>query len=808
MRNLRVKRSRRRTETRWVATGALAAYATVGSILDRPALARERWSLEGTAEAAPSGQLPATRFDIPAGPLADALAAFGRTAGLAVTLPSGGVPGLTTTGVSGVLTPDRALSQLLRGLPLGFRFSDPGTVVVELRVSESVDVTGYARALSSPKTPGPLREVPQTVQVIPSAIIVEQNATSLREVLRNVPGITMQAGEGGVPAGDNLSIRGFSARTDFFIDGVRDFGGYTRDPYNVEQVEVAKGPASAISGRGSTGGAVNVVTKKPLPTKYRDVNLGAGNDGYLRGTLDVNQPLGDRTALRVNGMWTDGDTPGRDEVESGRWGLSPSIAFGVGGRTRALLSHSHLDQDNVPDYGIPWVGVTTGPLAEFSGSIPPVDQSNFYGLLDRDYEDTRTDVSTFVVERDLGSAATVRNNLRYGRTRRDSVITAPRFVDVNSPTAYTRINRQLQSRDMTDTILSNQTSLSARFATGGLGHNVIAGVEFAGEGSENWLRTGPAAPTADLFAPDPTEPYAGPITRTGAVNDGDARSAGVYVFDTVTVDRRLDLLGGLRFDHFSIDYTSRAATGEVTEFDRADDNLSWRAAAIFKPSPRGSVYAGAATSFNPSAEGLTLTAATVNLEPEETRTFEVGTKWDVVGGRLSLNAAAFRTEKKNARTPGLNPGDPATVLAGRQRVDGIELGAVGTISRRFSVIAGYAHMRSEIEESNTPAEVGNELAQVPENTFNLWLTANATPALTLGGGVQFMDDVFRNAVNTLEAPSYWLFSATAAYEVNRNLTLRLNGSNLAGEEYVDRVGGGHYIPGPGRQVVLSADVRF
>jgi catecholate siderophore receptor len=807
---IRVKRHKTpapRPETPWLAAGALAAYTALGATLARPALAWEPAEGE-SGEAAPQGRLPVQRFDIAAGPLADVLAAFAAATGIAVVVPPGGVAGFDSPGVRGEQAADRALAQLLRGTGLGFRFRSPAEVVLQFRLSESVEVTGHARALASPKQPGPLREVPQTVTVIPAAMIQEQNATSLRDVLRNVPGITMQAGEGGVPAGDNLSIRGFSARTDFFIDGVRDFGGYARDPYNLEQVEVAKGPASAFTGRGSTGGSINLVSKTPQAAAHRSGTLGGGNADYKRGTLDLNQPVGNGSAFRLNAMWTDAGTPGRSEVENARWGLSPSLAFGLGTATRVLLGHSHLDQDNVPDYGIPWVGINTGPLAAFSGTTPPVEQDNFYGLLTRDYEDTRTNVSTAQVEHDVNGSLTLRNHLRYGRTRRDSVITAPRFADVDSPTGYARINRNLQSRDMTDTILSNQASGSARFRTGAVAHVVVAGVELAREGSENFLRSGHAAPVADLFHPDPRQPYPGPITRTGAVNDGEARTAAAYVFDTIALHQRLDLLGGLRFDHFSVDYSSLDTAGVATPFKREDDLVSWRAAAVYKPSPRASVYAGAATSFNPSAEGLSLSAATVGLPPEETRSFEVGTKWDVAQGRLSLTAAVFRTEKTNARTPGLNPGDPPTVLAGEQSVDGVEMGLVGSVGRRLSVLAGYAHMRSEIEATNTPAEAGNALAQVPENTFNLWLTLQAPSRLTLGGGVQYMDGVFRNTLNTLQAPSYWLVAATAAYEVNTHLTLRLNGNNLADADYVDRVGPGHYIPGPGRQLALTADVRF
>ncbi|HMJ91691.1 MAG TPA: TonB-dependent receptor plug domain-containing protein, partial [Candidatus Acidoferrum sp.] len=237
-------------------------------------------------------------------------------------------------------------------------------------------------SVQSPRYTEPLRDVPQTITVVPRALIQQQNATSLRDVLRNVPGISYQAGEGGVPAGDNLSIRGFSARTDMFVDNVRDFGGYSRDPFNVDQVEVAKGPASSYAGRGSTGGSVNLVSKTPYLEHLYGGSFGLGTDDYKRLTLDVNQPIPKSpipgTALRLNGMWHESGVAGRDVVEDTRWGIAPSVAFGLGTPTRVTLSYFHLEQDNIPSYGIPWVPLNTGPLARFSNDAPPVDFGNFY----------------------------------------------------------------------------------------------------------------------------------------------------------------------------------------------------------------------------------------------------------------------------------------------------------------------------------------------------------------------------------------------------------------------------------------------
>ncbi|MGE0862835.1 MAG: TonB-dependent receptor [Vicinamibacterales bacterium] len=777
-------------------------------------------ALAGQSVKAQQSQPPATvardaaavTFAIPAGALDAALEAFGAATSLVVDIriPADTASMMHSPGASGLLTRESALTRLLDGTNLGFQIKG-NTVVVDVRgVSESVQVTGRVGVISTPKLTEPLRDIPQTITVISRAVIEEQGATSLRDVLRNVAGITFQAGEGGTPAGDQLSIRGFSARTDMFIDGVRDFGGYSRDSFNMEQVEVAKGPTSSLAGRGSTGGAINQVSKAPNLTPTAEATIGAGNASYQRSTIDINQPLADfpvsGTSIRVNAMWTDANTPGRDRVASARWGVAPAIAFGAGTHTRATFSYYKLQQDNVPDYGIPWIPpTTTNPvLVAHAGSTAPVDQSNFYGSLNRDYERTDTDVATIDLARDFGASSVVRNMTRWGRNVRDSVITAPRFASVNTSTV---LNRQFQSRDMTDDIVSNQTNLTTRVSTGAVSHAIAAGFEMSREHSLNYARTAPAAPQTDLFNPNPLDPYTGAITRTGANNDGTATSAAAYLFDTVGLGSHLELTGGLRWDRFATDYTATAATGVATSFERTDTMVSGRAGVVYKPRPEGSVYAGFGTSFNPSAEGLALNANTAGIEPEKSRNLELGTKWDLLRQQLSLTAAVFRTEKTNSRTPGVNPGDAPTVLAGHQRVDGFEVGVSGRLRRWWTAIANYAHMNSTIEASNNPAELEQNLALTPENTISLWSTIELPGGVGLGGGAQYMDSVFRNTTNTTSVPSYWLINATASYAVNTHLTLRLNASNLADADYVDRVGGGHYIPGPGRQVMVTAVVR-
>lgn len=817
----RVKQEQRRAErlraaarrqTPWLVAGAFMATAAFGKT-DLRAQVLGPTSLVDVPDGVGASDQPTQRFDIPGGPLGDVLSTFARAAGLHVDIPIEAMKIVYSPGVSGVLSDERALEQILSGTSITYRFVSPGPVVLEFRgASESVDVTARAPRVISSKFTAPLRDIPQTINVIPSRLIEEQGATTLRDTLRNVTGITFQAGEGGTPAGDQMTIRGFSARTDMFIDGIRDSGGYARDTFNLEQVEVAKGPSSAVAGRGSTGGSVNLVSKAPRTTAAHAVTVDLGDADTRRGTTDLNFPF-ERfggSAVRMNVMASDAGIPRRDVVENKSWGVAPSVAVGLKTPTRLTLSYQHLGQDNMPDYGLPWVPATNIPLAAFANGQSPAPVSSFYGLRARDYEKIDNNVATVLFEHDFRSGFSLRNVTRYGATRRDSVITPPRFA-ANTSTDIRRTD--VKSRDQNDGIVANQTNGTGHFRALGIQHDVVAGVEVARETSTNYARAevGPDSPTSpdtDLYHPNPDDPYTGRMARTGAYTDATADSTAAYAFGTVKLTEQWEATGGLRWDRFDVDYRSIAVDGLATPLARVDRMVSWRAGGIYKPKPHGSVYLGYATSFNPSAEGLALSTSTVNLEPEKTRTIESGTKWDVMRERVSFNAGVFRTEKTNARTLGVNAGDPPTVLAGKQVVRGVELGVLGSFNRRWTGIMNYSFMHSDIPRSNTSAAVDQALQFTPESTFYLWTTYDVWRSLKLGGGVQYMDSVFRSATNTTNVPSYWLTSALASYDVNEHLTLRLNANNIGNTEYVDRTSGGHYIPGPGRSVLLGTSLKF
>ena len=648
--------------------------------------------------------------------------------------------------------------------------------------------------VSSPKRTQPIRDTPQSITVVPRQVLDEQGATTLRDALRNVPGIAIQAGEGGGPQGDNLRIRGFAANNDMFVDGMRDTAQYNRETFNIEAVEVTKGPGSAYSGRGSSGGTINLVTKTPTADSFQAGTATIGTDMTKRVTADLNQSLAEYgmagAALRLNVMIHDSEVAGRDEIEHQRWGVAPSLALGLGTPTRFTAAYQHFESEDTPDYGLPVL----------DGGAPPVSYSNWYGYKGINTEEVTADVATLKLEHDLNDWITLRNQARFSTVSRTAIVTPPRSADATTDS----VTINPTGRDGSTDTYADQFDVLASFATGALEHNLVTGLEVGRESYENQGTNRSGGPFTDsLFNPDPNKPLPGTLTP-GTTTETTANTFAVYAFDTVEIGKQFEVGGGLRWDRFDAETDSTAGTS----FSQVDDMLSWRIGGVYKPLSYGSVYVAYGTSFNPSAEALSLSANTAGLDPEETETYEVGTKWDLFDERVSVTAAIFRIEKSNARTPGVLPSDPPQVLDGVERVDGFELSVAGSITDDWRVFAGYAYLDGEIIESNNAAEVGKVPAHTPKNTFNIWTTYELPHGFQIGGGAQFVDSRYGNDTNTTKVDSYWLFDAMAAYHLTETVDLRLNVYNLLDEQYIDRVHPGHLVPGAGRTALLTVSAKF
>ena len=794
----RAKKAKRRGPRYWIVAigtmGAFIAFCPANShnvLLGKARLDKDR-AVQTQAQ---------ITFNIPSGTLESVLLAFQKSSGLQVVIPNDAMRPLASPGVVGRYSPEQALREILRGTGITYRFSDKQTVILEIHTgTEEVEVRDeYGAVPSSTKYTEPLLDTPQTISVISKEVMEEQGATTLRDVLKNVPGLTITAGEGGNPAGDNLTLRGFSARNDIFIDGVRDLSPQSRDPFNLEQVEVVKGPGSAFTGRGSTGGSINLLSKTPGLRRSFGGTLDFGTDRTRRATADINVPIGDSMAFRLNLLSHHSGVAGRDVVKFERLGAAPSLTWGLGKPTRATISYYKLKQDNISDYGIPWVPSTNNALVEFRDRPAPVPRHTFYGLRNRDFEKLNADLVTLKFEHDFNDGLSLRNQLRYSNSSRDSMATPPRFNNNNS----TIINREMRSWQTEDKVWDNQTDFVARFSTGKVEHALVTGINFTRENNIRRTRTAGNMQTT-LLNPNPDDVFTGTITVSPIVGDVTANSQGLYLFDTAKFGEKWELNGGLRWDRFDAD----GITTTGVPVSRVDRMLSVRGGVVFKPLPQGAIYGSYGTSLNPSLEGLSYNTANTVIDPEKTYTVEAGSKWGFFSGRVLLSGAIFRVEKTNARTPGVLPGDPPQVLEGEQRVDGAELSIEGSITKAWQILAGYTLLDTKTIDSNNPAEIGKELVNTPRNSFNVWSTYSFRSGFHFGGGARFVDRRFGNTINTRFVDAYWTFDLMASYPISKNVDLKLNLYNLTDKFYFDRIGGGHIVPGPGRVAMLSTSFRF
>ncbi len=678
---------------------------------------------------------------------------------------------------------------------------------------QQVTVTGL-RPLVENKLQADVQDIPQTVTVLSNQLIEDQADTRLEDALQNVPGITLNAGEGAA-RGDTVNIRGFSAFNDFFLDGIRDAAVYTRDSFDLQSVEVLKGPSAVLFGRGSTGGAINQVTKAPLLTPLDVVTTDFGTNDLLRSTADVNVPFAADDAVRINAMGESSSMADRDFVKSRRWGLAPAVAFGIGAQDTLTFAYLHQQEDNVPDTGIPFV----------DGRVAPVPLDTDYGLA-TDRTTAKDDIATALYKHDFSSTLSLSNTLRYAHYEFDYRFTAPNFGSPadggqGPPAPGTPIDDVLVGRDAPDssgiqTNLDDQLDLSGHFTTGAVTHDLIAGLEYSRQTSDlaryvnpfntnnNWI------PETPLLDPDPYEPLPA-VEPTSSYQDTTAYVYSAYVTDTIGLSPHWDLLGGARYDEFTAAYDQRTiATDALLQLDHLDRLGSPRAALEYKPSPAQTYYLFYGTSFDPSAEALTLTTKNADLGPEKAKTFEAGVKATV--GGLLLTGAVFQTEVDNAQTN--DPDNPdITLLEGNQRVDGAELGATGHLTQNWELTAGYTYLDGRTIASGTAADVGKVLPNVARDEINLWTEYYFSSRWEVGMGGNWFTHRYADGAETAYVPSYTVLNAMVSYRVTQNLSLQLNGLNLLNKlyylaPYYTSASENHILPGPGRSASLAIRMAF
>ncbi len=677
----------------------------------------------------------------------------------------------------------------------------------------------------------PVRDTPRSVTIIPKEVLQDTGATSFRDVARITPGVTLGTGEGGNAFGDRIFIRGFEARNDVYIDGMRDPGVSSRETFAVEQIEIVKGASSAYGGSGTTGGLVSLESKKALDRNFEVVEGGLGTDAYTRVTVDANRKLTDNLALRVNGLFHDADTAGRRQVYQRRFGGAAALAWKPTSTVTVDADFYHYSFTGMSDYGIPFDPRSGRPFA--------VDPSNFYGAVGRDFIAGEANVGTLTLHWRPSEAVALRSMTRYGAVASSYVASVPGRVTItNANPALWTVNVSATTRDAVTRDFDTIEDATLRFDTAGIGHTVVTGFEYAHQtvtnyplaiatlvedASGNMVAT-PTTRTVNLFTPHAflgvTVPVKRDPTRPPSVNVVDTASA--YLLDTIKLSRHFELTGGLRYDNYRIH--AYGGTGAAA-YDRRQtvSFVNWQASMTYKPVEAATFYASVSTSSNPSGEQLDSTAdvygglgvGTINLAPERNHAYEVGAKYETFGGHALLTAAAFRIDKDNAREQ-----IAANVyqLVGTLRSQGFELGVSGNITPKLAVFGGYTYLDAKVVSSPpgvTSIPMGARLANIPKHNGSILVTYAVSKALTLGGQATHRSAILGGTlaptVPTTLLPGFWRYDAVMRVRLSDDLELRANVLNIGNKRYFDaiyRSAAPFSYVAPGRSATFSLTAKF
>jgi catecholate siderophore receptor len=674
------------------------------------------------------------------------------------------------------------------------------------RPAETVQgvVVTAPRKVALPLLTEPVMETPQTITLITEQVMQLAGLADLRDVLRLDPSVSQHADEDS-GQGTNVQIRGFSARFDIYRDGQLDLGQYYRDPFDLGTVEVLTGPSSVLFGRGSTGGAINDVSKRPTLDGHTAATLTVGDEGLGRLTADLDAPLSPTSAVRIDGMAHYSGTAGRDQVYASRAGLSPVVSFGLGAPTEVTLGLMHQSQWGRPDYGVPWIDIGAPGGVSHPAAVP---WSNYYGFKD-DYSRVNADIATAAVRHDLAPGWVFNDQARYARYDRSFRATEPSvgpIVAPGTPLDTVSVIRTVRGLDSTESFLEDQADVSGRFDLWGVTHKLVIGAAVGRQTSDPTTRSYSGVPGANLISPVETAVFSGATKLKSQVNFT-ADTAGAYIGDTVEYGRIFELEGVVRLDRFAATFHNSVPTPVTLE--ETDTEPSYRAAFVYKPAPAGRIYVMYGTSFDPSAEGLSLSATTADLAPEREHTVEAGIKWELHRALL-LSGALFSTVQDNFREP--SRVDPSLqTIAGTARSQGIELEAQGRITPRWLVLAGYTYLDAKIISSPN-IDLGQPLQDAPRDSLRLFSAYDVTDQLTLGGGLDYSSK--RVPASTpdsngfhQEVPGYTTLSLLARYRLRPDLSLQVNVDNLLDKHYYDGADDNHVNVGAGRSIHLTLAFR-
>lgn len=648
-----------------------------------------------------------------------------------------------------------------------------------------------------------LQHTPQSITVMNEDLLRTTGAFSLRDALRSAPGVTMAAGEGG-RTGDSLTIRGFQAHSDTYVDGLKDNGQYFRDTFNTQQVEVLKGPSGLLFGRGVTGGAVNLVTKKPSDTWTGDASATVGSESLYRIDGGIGGPVvKDVLAARLDAYYTSSES--FRDIELERWGVAPSATWHLLPTTDLTVRYLHQFEDSMMDYGIPVLNRRPAP----------VSHENYYGFRDDNFQEFTVDMVTATVDHRFDEQFTLRAAGRFADYERFYMADIPGAVTAGLAVP---ISQSLRLNDQQNTLANlelayndtiDQRKLSVAVGADG------SWEEYAFKGKDD----NPNAANVDLFNPQqPGHNPGAPTGLTGPLNQNNRTRAdnyAAYAMLAYEFVKDWTAILGVRVDRFHARFTDgpHVGTGNTPQplpnpivREQTDTMVNPRAGLVWDPLPELSLYASYSTSSNPTAETFGLNANADNLDPERTANYEVGAKTELFDRALLLTAAVFRLEKTDMRTPDPN-GGPINVLDGEQRTDGVEFGAAGSIAKDWNVFAGYAYMLAEITHSNTAGQGGTTPINAPKHSGSVWITYDLGLGFDVGVGCTATSWRYAGGTQATRLPGYARFDAGAGW-TGRTWFARLNVFNLADTEYFDAGSTNYVYPGAPINGQLTVGARF
>ncbi len=697
------------------------------------------------------------------------------------------------------------------------------------------DAPFRATTLSNSKLQGEIRDMPRTVTAITQEVLDTTNTTSVRQLARSTPGISLGFGEGGNAFGDNIYIRGFKANNDIYVDGVRDPGISVRETFATEQVEVLKGPSGSVAGRGTTGGALNIATKKSRDVDFTEFSTELTSAGTVRQTFDLNRVADEHFQFRLNGLMQEGEVAGRDDVYDDRLGLAAAARYRLSDRVTLEGDLTFTQIEQMPDWGVPFVTdpdpldavvIPSGPVTEFG-----VDRDTFYGVRGRDFQEATQKIATGRLIWDLGDGRTLTSTLRGSASINDYILTAPSRVNDNGsadPNDWT-VGLSFKSKYQETDVLSSTTELSGEAGWFGVKHDYVVGVlvqresvkatTYASLASEDFP-VGASGCTITVVNPDPSVCWSGGAPMLGTdFTKTDVDTIAAYFVDRIELSDKWVLDAGIRIDRYDIERTGTNATGAYV-LSRQDTMLNGNLGLTWKPREDLSFYGAIGSSSNPMGQEIAagggfyggLDTGGADLAPERNTSFELGAKYEI-DDNLLLTAALFQTTKKNAREDIGPRGSTVTQDTLEYRFRGVELGVSGRVGERVGLHGGAVFMESEILASADPTSIGEPIANIAHGQFNLLTTYDVTDALTLGAQANFMAerDLGTLAPNGNTLPSYWSFDLVGSYEINDATDLRFGVKNATDKLYYDtayRSGEPFTYVAPGREVWAALDLRF